>query len=107
MRYHTVASTEGVLHRAPYVVFRCWLHVPHVTRVTGELTALQRLSNGILVADGTTGSVDKPGSLLKVLEQLGIYEPTSAFVKRAVDSDNVALYGVSGESYELKSDLLT
>jgi len=67
------------------------LDVPDITCVTGQLTALESLSYGILVADSTTGSVDEPSSLLEVLEELCVDEATSTFVERTVDGDDVAL----------------
>jgi hypothetical protein len=73
------------------VVARCRLDIPHVARVAVELTALDGRRDGVRVADGATRGVDEPGTLLEVLEQVGVDEPTGALVQRAVDGDDVAL----------------
>ena len=65
MWHHAVAAADGVLHRAPDVVLGRGLHVPDITSVSAELAALERLSDGVLVADGTTSSVDEPRTLSK------------------------------------------
>lgn len=61
--HHAVASTERVLHAAPRVVLRCRLYVPDVTGVAVEMPGLDRIGNGILVADRTASGVDEPGTL--------------------------------------------
>ena len=91
MGNHAVSTTEGVLHRAPWVVLGSGLHIPHITSVAAELSAGKGSSNSVLVADGTTSGVDEPCTLLEVLEQLGVDQSTGTLVKRAVDSDNIAL----------------
>ena len=91
MGNHAVSAAKGVLHGAPDVILGSGLHIPDITSVATDLTAGESLSDGILVADCTAGSVDEPCTLLEVLEEIGIDESTSAFVQRAVDGDDVAL----------------
>ena len=89
--HHTVAASERVLRHAPDVVLRRRLHVPHVARVTGQLPTLERLRDGVLVADRTAGGVHEPGAPLEVLEELRVDEASRTLVQWAVHSDNVAL----------------
>ena len=58
---------------------------------TAQLAALQSCSDGILVADGATGSVDEPCALLEVREQLSVDETAGSLVEGAVDGDDIAL----------------
>ncbi len=78
--HHAVAASERVLRRAPDVVLRRWLHVPHIARVPGQLPALERLRDRVLVADRAAGGVHEPGAPLEVLEQLGVHEAARALV---------------------------
>ena len=91
MRHHAVTTPERVLRRAPHVVLRRGLHVPHVPGVARELSALQRRGDSILVADRAARGVHEPRALLEALEQLRVHEPARALVQRAVDSDDVTL----------------
>jgi hypothetical protein len=91
VRNHSISSTERVLHGAPGVIPRCGLHVPHITRVSVQLSALDGRSDRILVANGTTSSVNEPSALLEVLEQFSVNESAGSLVQRAVDCDDVAL----------------
>ena len=91
VRYHAVTTTKGVLHGAPWVVFRCGLHVPDVTSVTVDLARLHSRGNGILVGDGATGGVDDPCTLFEVLEQVGVDEAACTLMQRAVDGDDITL----------------
>lgn len=91
MGHHAVAGAEGVLHRAPDVVFGCGLHVPYVTGVAVDMAGLESGSNGILVDDGTTGGVNDPCTLLEGLEEFLVDEALCTFVEGAVHGDDVAL----------------
>ena len=97
---HTVSTSEGVLHGAPDVVLGCGLDVPDVTRVSRELTAGQSGGNGVLVANSATGGVDEPGTLLEVLEELGVDEAACTLVQGAVHGNNVALRNEALEVFD-------
>jgi len=55
------------------------------------LPTLQSSSNIVLVANGSTSSVDKPGALLEVLEKIGVYKAARTLVQRAVNRYDIAL----------------
>jgi hypothetical protein len=91
MRDHPVSSAERVRHRAPRVITGRRLHIPHIARIPIQLARAHSGRNGVGVADRTAGSVDKPGTLLEMREQLGVHKPTGALVERCVDGDDVTL----------------
>ena len=91
MRHHAIAASKRVLRRAPYVVLGGGLHVPHVARVSGQLSASERLRDGVLVAYRAARRVHEPRAALEVLEELGVHEAPRALVQRTVDRDDVAL----------------
>ena len=53
-------STPWVLGIAEWVVLRRGLREPHVTTITTEMSALQRIGNILLDDNSATGSVDEP-----------------------------------------------
>lgn len=55
------------------------------------MAGLESSSDGILVTDGTTGSVDEPCTLLEVLKELGVDQAAGTLVKGAVDGDDITL----------------
>ena len=50
------------------------------TCVSPELPTLQSSSNIVLVANGSTSSVDKPGALFEVLEKVGVNKAARTLV---------------------------
>ena len=90
-------------HGPPWVVLGGGLGVPHITRVTPELTRLQSLDNCICVDDLSTGGVDQVAALLEVLEHLGIEEVLGTGVKGSVDGDDVALLDQVGRVLDVAS----
>jgi hypothetical protein len=62
-----------------------------LTRVAGKLAALQCFSNSIFVADSTTSCIYKPGTLLKVFQQLCIDQSQGSFVEGAINRDDITL----------------
>lgn len=86
----TVAVAVGGTHVAPGVVGRSGLDVPDVTTVPGKVAGLESVDNSLAVADGATGSVDEPDTLLHLLDGVGVDEAASRLVERAVDGDDVA-----------------
>lgn len=64
MGYHSVATSQGVLHCAPWVVGRCWLNVPYIPCITINLATLEGLCNGLSISNGASCSVYNPSSLL-------------------------------------------
>lgn len=108
VRNHAVTAAERVLHRTPDVVFGCGLDVPDVTSVactklsvrvprqmqwlgTRKVSALEGLCDGIFVTDGTSSSVNEPGSLLEMREEFFVDEALRSLVQGAVDGDDVTL----------------
>ena len=91
MRHHPVPATQRVLHRPPDVVLRRGLHVPHVARVAVDLARLERLRDGVLVADRAARGVHDPRAGLKVLEKVAVDEALRAGVQRGVDGEDVEL----------------
>ena len=63
VRGHAVSAPERVLHRAPGVVARRGLHVPHVACVPVELAGLERSCDVRGVANGAARGVDEECSL--------------------------------------------
>lgn len=55
------------------------------------MSRLEGRSDSVLVANGTTSSVDEPCALLEVLEEFSVDESASTLVERAVDGDDVTL----------------
>ena len=95
--HHTVAASKRVLRRAPDMVLRRRLHIPHVARVACKLSARECRCDRVLVADRAAGGVHEPGAPLEVLEEIRINEATRAVVQRAVHGDDVALGDELGE----------
>jgi len=91
VRNHPVATARGVLHGPPGVIAGSRLDIPDIPRVSAELAALYGLGDCVFVADRTTSGVHQPCTLLEVVEELGVDQPTSSLVKWSVDCDNVAL----------------
>jgi len=67
------------------------LNIPYITSVTSKLSALDCSSYGIRITDRTTSGIDKPSSLLEVLEEIGIDKTLGAFMQGAIYSNDVAL----------------
>lgn len=106
---HPVTTTEGVLHGPPGVVLGSGLDIPDIAGITPKLTALDSLSDGILVADGTTSGVHEPSvtvlsfwilrvgyshlprAFLEMLEEVSIDEVTGTVVEGSVDGNDVTL----------------
>ena len=63
VRDHAVTTTNGVLHVPPWVILGGRLDIPDITRVSRQLPALERLCDGIPVADRSTGGVHEPSAL--------------------------------------------
>jgi hypothetical protein len=103
MGHHAIAASKRVLRRAPDVVLRRRLHVPHVARVAGQLPALERLRDRVLVADRAARGVHEPGAPLEVLEELGVDEAPRALVQWAVHGDDVALGDEVARSVTLRA----
>ena len=61
--------------------------------ISPEQPTAQSFGDSILVADGTPGRVDKPRTLLEVLEKISIDKVPGILIERAVDGHNVALIG--------------
>jgi len=91
VRNHGVTATEWVLDSSEWVVSGSWLWEPDITTVTAEVARLDSLSNILLDDDSTTGSVNKPCTLLHLGDQLLVEETASLLVEWAVDGDNIAL----------------
>ena len=102
VRHHPVTAAQWILHGPPGVVFWGRLDVPNVPGVPVEFTALYCSGDCILIADRAASGVHEPCTLLEVLEQIGIDQPTSALVKWSIDRDNVAF----GDEF-LKKDLVS
>ena len=90
MRYHPVATAQGILHGPPGMILWGRLDVPDIPGVPVELTALYGSGDRVLVAYRTAGGVHQPCTILKVLEQIGVDQPTGFLVKWSVDGDDVA-----------------
>ena len=91
MGHHAITASERVLRRAPDMVLRRRLHVPHVARVARQLPARERVRHRVLVADRAAGGVHEPRAPLEVCEELGVDEVPCALVQRAVYGHDVAL----------------
>ena len=91
MGHHTIAASKRVLRRAPDMVLRRRLHVPHVARVASQLSARERVRHRVFVADRAAGGVHEPRATLEVLEELGVDQVPCALVQRAVYGHDVAL----------------
>lgn len=63
MRHHAVACTQGVLHRAPWVLFGRRLLVPYVTGVAVQVAVFERGGNVLGIANGAARGIDEPGAL--------------------------------------------
>ena len=73
------------------MVLRRGLHVPHVARVAVDLARLERLRDGVLVADRAARGVDDPRAGLEVLQEVAVDEALRAGVQRGVDGEDVEL----------------
>lgn len=62
-----------------------------ITGVPVDVAALEGNLDGISIADGTTGGVNDPSTLLDVFEGVGVDQVTGTFVERAVDGDDITL----------------
>ena len=71
---------------------------PHVTSVAVDVAALERLGDGVAVADGTTGRVDEPSSLLHLGDELLVEETFGALVQGTVLEVNIALVPLAPNS---------
>jgi len=91
VRYHPVTTTQGVLHGSPGVISGSGLDVPDVPRVSIEFTALDGRGDCFFVADRATSGVHQPRTILEVLEQAGVDQPTGTLMQWSVDRDDVAL----------------
>lgn len=66
------------------------MDIPDVTGITREVATLESSLDGRAITDGTTGGVDEPSALFKVLEEFGVDETAGTFVQGAVNGDDVA-----------------
>lgn len=62
MRHHSVATAEGVLGVAQWVVLWRGLREPHVATIAAQVAGLEGLGDVLLDDDSTTSSVDEPRS---------------------------------------------
>ena len=91
VRYHPVTTTQGVLHGPPWVVAGSRLDVPDIPGVPPELAAPYSSGDCVFITDRATSGVHQPCTPLKMLEQLGIDQPTGTLMKRSVNGNNVTL----------------
>ncbi len=84
MRSHSL-----IRHRAPRMIRRCGLGIPHVAGVSGELTALQRPHHRLAVADERPRRVDQICATFHGRDQLVVEQPTSLSMQWRVDRDHV------------------
>jgi hypothetical protein len=62
VRHHGVATSEGVLGVAQWVVLWCGLREPHIATIAAQVAGLEGLGDVLLDDDSTTSSVNEPGS---------------------------------------------
>lgn len=91
VRYHPVTTTQRVLHSSPGVISGSRLDVPDVPGVPVELTALYSCGYCVLVADRATSGVHQPCTILEMLEEASVDQPTSTLVEWSINRDNVTL----------------
>lgn len=91
VRHHGVAAAPWVLGVAKWVVLGRRLREPHVTTVSTQVAALQRLGNVLLDDDGTSSSVDEPRALLHLGDQVLVEHSAGLLMQGAVDRNNVTL----------------
>jgi len=91
VRDHPVTTAQGVLYCSPGVISGSRLDVPDVPGVSVELAALYSRGDCVLVADRATSGVHQPCTVLEVLEQAGVDQPTGTLMKWSIDRDDVAL----------------
>ena len=89
--YHPVTTAQGVLHGPPWVISGSRLDVPDVPRVSVELAALHSRGDCGFIANRATGGVHQPCTILEMLKQAGVDQPTGTLVKWTVNRNDVAL----------------
>ena len=77
-------------HRAPRVVFRCWLRKPDVARVAGKLSALKCSDDSVAIADLAARRVYQICAALHLADERIVEEVFGLRVQWSVDCDHVA-----------------
>src|SRR5262245_44606084 len=76
-------------HRAPKMILRWRLRIPHVAGISSELTTLQGTDDGVAVADLGTGGIHDVRTVLHPGEQVGVEHALGAGMKGRIDRDDV------------------
>jgi hypothetical protein len=86
---HGVSPAVLVSHGSPGVVFGGRLGKPDVSAVCSDLARLEGFGNVLGDADGSSGGVDEPDSVLHVGEEHFVEETLGGGVKGTIDGNSV------------------
>ena len=82
-----------IWHRAPRMVVGRWLREPRVTGITGQLSAFQRINDGVTIGKLAAGGVDQLCATFEELQRLCVDHVLGFRMKRAIQRDHIAHLG--------------